>query len=114
MLALILATAFTAQAANLTFEIESAMIDAINQQCNVAADAKFQLDSVEVNEKIVDQNVADYFYTANFTATYLGKDEYTVVNKQLKVKAVKWAISNPDIQSVEVLSVSSTDKRLCD
>lgn len=114
MLALILATALTAQATNLNYEMESAMIDAINEQCNVAEDAKFQLNNVEVSKKTVDQNVADYFYTATFTATYLGKDEFTIVNKQLKVKAVKWAIGNPEIPSVEVLSVSSTDKRLCD
>lgn len=114
MLALILATALSAHAATLGQDIESAMIGAINQKCNIAQDTEFKLDSLSVKEEIVDQNVADTTYVATFTATYLGKDESTIVNDQIEVAAVKYAISNPAVPSVEVLYVVSKDKRLCD
>lgn len=107
---------FSAQAgaAEISRTVEARLIEAALDECSIALDAEFTLQSVVVTEKEVDQGSVDTYYDAVFTVQFLGKDEFTVVTKQVRVKAAEYAISNPAVQNFEILSVTSPDKRLCD
>lgn len=96
-----------------TPEVEALMIEAIVAKCDLAGDEDFELDYVDIQEKVVDQGIRDYVYNAVFDVSYLGVDEHTVVRKEVKVGLKKYQVGNPDINPWEVLYVTSTDKRLC-
>lgn len=104
---------FTAQAKKYNSEIESLMVQAALEKCTLPSDAEFKLQNVSIQEIEVDQGIHDYVYTAVFNVSYLGKDEQTVVNKDLKVRLKKYQISNPAFDPYELLSITSTDSRIC-
>lgn len=117
MLKLVLVAALSlsgsAFAKTFNYEVESLMVEAALEKCTLPTDANFKLESVSIQEIAVDQGLHDYVYTAVFAVTYLGNDEQTIVNKQVRVKVKKYQVSNPAFNPYELLSVTSTDARIC-
>lgn len=113
MIVAALSLSSAAMAKNYSSEIEAIMIEAVQEKCTISSEAEFKLENVAIKEIEVDQGIHDYVYTAQFTVSYLGKDEETLVKKQVNVRLKKYQISNPAFNPYEVLSVTSTDKRIC-
>lgn len=92
------------QAAVLNSDVKTAMIEAVAQKCAVPQQASFELNSVSVAKIKVDQGVYDLIYSAYLEASYLDANQASVT-KSVFVRAAKYAVSNPQIDSIEVLSV---------